>query len=121
MFGLSHTIPENSSTVLTDRDPIAWAQEAAERGAGELLLHFVDRDGTMTEGYDLDLLSRVTRAVSIPVIACGGVGNLKHLVDGVTMGGAAAVAAASIFHFTDQSPIKAHSYMHNAGLAVCNA
>lgn len=100
-------------------DPVAWAVEAAKRGAGEILLHFVDRDGTMEQGYDLELLAEINRKVPVPVIACGGVGTLQHLVDGAKEGGAAAVAAASIFHFTDQSPIKAHAYMHGAGLSVC--
>jgi cyclase len=112
-------VSTHSGTVFMKRDPVDWAIEAARRGAGEILLHFVDRDGMMDSGYDLDLLSKVSRSVSIPVMACGGVGTLQHLVDGVMQGGASAVAAASIFHFTDQSPIKAHSFMHDAGISVC--
>lgn len=112
-------VSTHSGTVLLKRDPADWAVEAARRGAGEILLHFVDRDGVMDSGYDLALLSKVSRAVSVPVMACGGVGTLQHLVDGVRQGGASAVAAASIFHFTDQSPIKAHSFMHDAGIPVC--
>ncbi|OGS72938.1 MAG: hypothetical protein A3F91_12295 [Flavobacteria bacterium RIFCSPLOWO2_12_FULL_35_11] len=114
-------VSTHRATRITQLKPVVWACEAAERGAGEILLHFVDREGTMEYGYDLTLLSEVTHAVSIPVIACGGVGNLQHFVDGVRIGGASAVAAASIFHFTDQSPIKAHSYMNGAGLPVCLA
>ena len=116
-----YCVSSHRATKLTQMDPVEWACEVAERGAGEILLHFVDRDGTMEHGYDLEILSRITQAVSIPVIACGGVGNLKHLVDGVKVGGASAVAAASIFHFTDQSPINAHGYMKGAGLPVCMA
>jgi len=105
---------------MTLRRVLPWVQEVAERGAGEIMIHFVDRDGMMA-GYDLDLLSNVTAVVSVPVIALGGVGTLQDLVDGVRVGGASAVAAASIFHFTDQSPIKAHSYMHDHGIPVCLA
>ncbi len=114
-----YRVSSHRGTRIHSQNPLEWAQEAADRGAGEILLHFVDRDGTMACGYDLDLLSEVTRRLSIPVIACGGVGNLKHLVDGISIGGASAAAAASIFHFTDQSPIKAHSFMHEAGIPVC--
>ena len=114
-----YVVSTHSGTRLTSLDPLDWAHDAVERGAGEIMLHFVDRDGTMGDGYDLDLLSKISGAVPVPVIACGGVGNLKHLVDGVNIGGASAVSAASIFHFTDQSPIKAHTYMYNAGLPVC--
>lgn len=105
---------------MTVRRVLPWAREASERGAGEILLHCVDRDGMMN-GYDLELLSKVTGAVTVPVMALGGVGSLQDLVDGVRMGGASAVGAASIFHFTDQSPIKAHSYMHAHGIPVCLA
>jgi len=117
----SYVVSSHRGTKLFPDDPVNWALEAARRGAGEILLHFVDRDGTMERGYDLDLLSQVSQAVPVPVIACGGVGNLQHLVDGVKIGGASAVAAASIFHFTDQSPIKAHSYMDGAEIPVCLA
>lgn len=109
-----------SATRLSDKDVVCWAIEAAERGAGELLLHFTDRDGMMC-GYDLTLLKAVADAVDVPVMALGGVGTLQDLVDGVIEGTASAVGAASIFHFTDQSPIKAHSYMHGKGIPVCIA
>jgi len=116
-----YRVSTHSGTRMGFRNVVEWAKEGADRGAGEILLHFVDRDGMMESGYDLDLLSGVSTAVSIPVMACGGVGNLQHLVDGVLVGKASAVAAASIFHFTDQSPIKAHSYMHDRGIPVCLA
>lgn len=101
----------------TGLDPVQWARRAAELGAGELLITAVDRDGTL-QGYDIELVRRVSEAVQIPVIASGGVGTLQHLVDGIRIGGASAVAAASIFHFTDQSVIKAKAFMQVAGLHV---
>lgn len=104
-------------TVATGLDPVAWAREVEQRGAGEILLTSIDREGTMT-GYDLDMISAVTGAVSIPVIASGGVGTIQDLVDGIKIGKASAVSAASIFHFTDQTIFKAHSHMKQAGLAV---
>jgi len=113
-------VSTHSARRVTPLEVIPWAVEVAERGAGEIMLHFVDRDGMMT-GYDLDLLRSVAEAVEVPVMALGGVGNLQHLVEGVLEGRASAVACASIFHFTDQSPIKAHSYMHDKGIPVCLA
>jgi cyclase len=101
----------------TGLDPVAWSKQAAELGAGEIMIYSVDKDGTM-EGYDLDLVCQVSNAVKIPVIACGGAGTLQHLVEGIRIGNASAVAAASIFHFTDQNPIKARTYMMEAGIDV---
>lgn len=101
----------------TGLDPVTWAKEAEQRGAGEILLTSIDREGTMS-GYDLDALKSVTSAVSIPVTASGGVGTIQDLVDGIVIGGASAVSAASIFHFTDQSIFKAHSHMKQKGLSV---
>lgn len=102
---------------VTDIDVVDWAVRAAELGAGEILLTSVEQEGTR-EGYDVATVRRVADAVTIPVIAAGGAGSLQDLVDVVTEGHASAVAAASIFHFTDQSPIKAHSFMKQAGLDV---
>jgi imidazole glycerol-phosphate synthase subunit HisF len=116
----NYRVSSHSGRKIDFRGVIPWAREVAERGAGEIFLHFVDRDGMMA-GYDLDLCARVVESVTIPVMACGGVGTLQDLVDGVSIGKASAVAAASIFHFTDQSPIKAHSYMHDRGIPVCLA
>ena len=82
----------------TGLDAVRWAVEMAERGAGEILLTSMDRDGTKS-GFDLELTRAVSDAVGVPVIASGGVGNLQHLADGVTLGGADAVLAASIFHY----------------------
>lgn len=101
----------------TGLDPVVWAKEAERRGAGEILLTSIDREGTMT-GYDLEMIKAVTAAVEIPVMASGGVGTIQDLVDGINVGHASAVCAASIFHFTDQSIFKAHSHMKEAGLPV---
>jgi cyclase len=101
----------------TGLDPVEWAKEAESLGAGEILLTCIDREGMMN-GYDLEVLKQVTSAVTIPVTASGGVGTIQDLVDGIVEGGASAVSAASIFHFTDQSIFKAHSHMKEKGLSV---
>lgn len=85
-------------TAVTGREAVAWAREAVERGAGELLVTSMDRDGTR-QGYDLELLRAMSDAVRVPVVASGGAGTVEHLVDAIATGGAAAVLAASIFHF----------------------
>jgi imidazole glycerol-phosphate synthase subunit HisF len=99
------------------RDAVAWAREATERGAGEILLTSMDRDGTR-DGYDLELTSAVARAVSVPVVASGGVGGLEHLYEGLTLGGADAALAASIFHFGEHSIRAAKAYLHARGVPV---
>ena len=86
----------------TGIDVLEWTEQVAEYGAGEILLTSMDRDGTK-EGFDNNLVSKVSSGISIPVIASGGVGNLDHLIDGVKIGGAEAVLAASIFHFSEFS------------------
>jgi len=101
----------------TDREAIAWATEVAQRGAGEILMTSMDRDGTR-EGFDHELNRAVSDAVGIPLIASGGVGGLQHLVEGVTLGGADAVLAASIFHLGEHTIGEAKAYMADAGLAV---
>ena len=100
-----------------DRDPVDLARELADRGAGEILLQSVERDGTMT-GYDLEAIRLVSRAVSIPVIASGGAGSYAHLLEALTYGEASAVAAASMFHFTEQTPREAKDYLGAHGIAV---
>lgn len=107
----------HSATVDTGRDPASWARELADRGAGEILLTSIDRDGTM-RGYDLELVERVASAVDLPVIASGGAGNYQHMIDVVKNAGASAVACASIFHFTEQTPAGAKVAMRDAGIAV---
>jgi len=101
----------------TGRDPVDWAREVAGRGAGEILLTSIDRDGTM-QGYDLALIASVAAAVDIPVIASGGAGSYQHMVQAVREGGASAVAAASMFHFTEQTPADAKRALHAAGIPV---
>lgn len=104
-------------TKATGLDPITWAKQVEEYGAGEILLTCIDREGMMN-GYDLETLRQATSAVTIPIIASGGVGTIQDLVDGIVVGGASGVSAASIFHFTDQSIFKAHSHMKQKGLSV---
>ncbi|MDD5299049.1 MAG: imidazole glycerol phosphate synthase cyclase subunit [Gallionella sp.] len=107
----------HSATVDTGRESVEWARELADRGVGEILLTSIDRDGTML-GYDVDIIERVARAVDIPVIASGGAGNYQHMIDAVLKAGASAVAAASMFHFTEQTPAGAKSAMQAAGIPV---
>jgi len=101
----------------TGRDAVAWAEEAVRLGAGEILLTSMDRDGTR-DGYDCALTRTVADAVSVPVIASGGVGTLQHLVEGVVDGGADAVLAASIFHFAQHSVAEAKATLAAAGITV---
>lgn len=101
----------------TGLDAIEWAREMERRGAGEILLTSMDRDGVRT-GYDIPLTRAISDAVGIPVIASGGVGNLDHLVEGVLEGHASAVLAASIFHFGEHSIGEAKVYMHERGVPV---
>ncbi len=99
------------------RDAVEWAREAERLGAGEILLTSMDRDGTR-QGFDLALTRAVADAVSIPVIASGGVGSLEHLADGVTLGRADAVLAASIFHFGEHTVAEAKRLMAGRGIEV---
>jgi cyclase len=98
-------------------DVVAWATEVAKRGAGEILLTSMNRDGSK-DGFDLELTAAVSDAVSVPVIASGGVGNLQHLVDGITKGHADAVLAASIFHYGEYTVGQAKEYMASQGIPV---
>lgn len=104
----------------TGREVIAWARELEDRGAGEILITSIEHDGAM-QGYDLALIEAVVRSVSIPVIASGGAGNYQHMVDAVVQAGASAVAAASIFHFTEQTPAGAKAALAAAGVPVRQA
>tara|TARA_B110000027_G_scaffold40041_1_gene44236 strand:+ start:918 stop:1697 length:780 start_codon:yes stop_codon:yes gene_type:complete len=101
----------------TGIDAIDWAKKMTDLGAGEILLTSMDRDGTKN-GFDLDLTSRVSDSISVPLIASGGVGNLQHLADGVTLGKADAVLAASIFHFSEHSVLEAKQFMSEQGINV---
>ncbi|OHA08694.1 MAG: imidazole glycerol phosphate synthase cyclase subunit [Candidatus Sungbacteria bacterium RIFCSPLOWO2_01_FULL_60_25] len=100
----------------TGLNPREWAREAAGRGAGEIFLNSIDRDGSLA-GYDLELIRTVVAAVRIPVVACGGVGKWQDLVEGIRAG-ASAVAAANIFHFTEQSTRNAKKHLASAGIDV---
>ena len=101
----------------TPLDAVEWAVESERRGAGEILLTSMDRDGTR-DGYDLGLTRAVVDAVGVPVIASGGVGTLDHLVDGAVAGGADAVLAASIFHFGQHTVAEAKQYLAEHGVVV---
>jgi cyclase len=98
-------------------DAVAWAKQVVSLGAGEILLTSMDRDGTRT-GYDLQLTRCIVEAVDVPVIASGGVGGLDHLYQGVMVGGADAVLAASIFHFGEYSIAEVKTYLHERGVTV---
>lgn len=107
----------HAGTQATGRRPEEWARELADRGAGEILITSIDRDGTM-QGYDLALVENVARAVNLPVIASGGAGSYEHMRQAVQEAGASAVAAASIFHFTEQTPAEAKKALAAAGIPV---
>ena len=101
----------------TGLDAVEWARKMVELGAGEILLTSMDRDGTKN-GFDLDVTRAISDAVHVPVIASGGVGNLQHLADGVTIGKADAVLAASIFHFGEYSIQEAKQFMADQGIEM---
>jgi cyclase len=101
----------------TGLDVVDLARRLVDHGAGELLVTAIDRDGTMS-GFDLEVTRRIADAVTVPVIASGGTGTLAHLMEAVRDGHASAVAVGSLFHFTDQSPIKARAYLRGAGINV---
>jgi imidazole glycerol-phosphate synthase subunit HisF len=101
-------------TKATGVDPLDLATRAVDLGAGEILLTSIDRDGTM-EGYDIEATRRVSEAVSVPVIASGGAGSYEHMAEVLTEGKASDVAAASIFHFTQQTPLEAKQYLAAQG------
>jgi cyclase len=99
------------------REAVEWAREAIERGAGEVLLTSMDRDGT-TDGYDLELTRAVADAVAVPVIASGGAGELRHLSEAILSGGADAVLCASIFHYGTHTVHEAKQHLREAGIPV---
>jgi cyclase len=101
----------------TGRDALLWAREVEQRGAGEILLTSMDRDGTQV-GYDIDLLRAVSSVVSIPVIASGGAGVLEHFAEALTAGGASAVLAASLFHSREMSIGQLKDYLRKKGVPV---
>lgn len=101
----------------TGRTVVDWVKQLEDRGAGEILVTSIERDGTMA-GYDLALVEAVVDAVNIPVIASGGAGTYQHMVDAVLQAGASAVAAASLFHYTEQTPAGAKAALRQAGISV---
>lgn len=101
----------------TGKCPFDWARQVEQLGAGEILIHAIDRDGS-GQGYDLDLIAKVTAAVSIPVIALGGVGAWEHFAEVIRATGVSAVAAANIFHYSENSVYNAKKYLFDAGLNV---
>lgn len=107
----------NAGRTPTGRDVVEWARELEDRGAGEILVTSIERDGAMI-GYDLGLVEAVASAVNIPVIASGGAGNYQHMVDAVVQAGASAVAAASMFHFTEHTPAGAKAALAQAGIPI---
>jgi cyclase len=110
-------VMSHCGTTTTGRDPVEWAKRATELGAGEILLTSIERDGAMN-GYDLDLVRSVSEAVGVPVIAAGGCGTYEHMAQVLSGSRAAAVAAASMFHFTEQTPREAKKYLAERGFHV---
>ena len=115
--GQSAKVWIRSGAEKTDIDPIKHAVHLADLGAGEIFLNCIDRDGCM-EGYDLELAENVAKAVSVPVICCGGAGNFMHLFDLLNETRVSAAACASIFHFGDNNPIRARSYLRNMNVPM---
>ncbi len=107
----------NGGRTPTGRDAVAWVAEVVALGAGEILLTSMDRDGTR-DGFDIEMLKAVGAVATVPLIASGGVGDLDHLVQGATEGGADAVLAASIFHFGEHTVADAKRHLAGAGVAV---
>jgi cyclase len=115
----SYQVYTHSGSRPTGLRPDDWARQVEALGAGEIFLNSIDRDGSK-QGYDLELIRRVSDSVSIPVVACGGVGNYADFAPGVLEGGASAVAAANIFHFIEHSTIVAKAHLLRSGrAAVC--
>ena len=115
--GQGYEVFLDGGRVATGRDAVEWIREGVERGAGEILLTSMDRDGT-EDGYELELTRGAADAVGVPVIASGGAGSLGHLVDAVEQGGADAVLCASIFHYGTYSVREAKEAMRAAGIPV---
>jgi len=113
----SWTVYLHGGRTPTELDAIEWAVQACDLGAGEILLTSMDRDGTR-EGYDIELTRKIAEAVTVPVIASGGVGNIDHMYDGLTAGKADAVLAASIFHFREISIRAVKEYLEQKGIPV---
>lgn len=115
--GSSYQVYINGGRIPTGKDALEWAKEAERRGAGEILLTSMDKDGTK-DGYDLELTAMISQEVGIPVIASGGAGNLEHLYEAVTIGQADAVLCASIFHYREYTIKEAKEYLRDKGVSV---
>jgi cyclase len=115
--GAGWTVYTHGGRKPAGRDAVAWAREGVRRGAGEILLTSMDKDGTK-DGYDLDLTRAISAAVDVPVIASGGAGTLEHLHEAVSLGKADAVLAASIFHFGEFTIRQAKEYLRSKGVEV---
>jgi cyclase len=115
--GGSYQVYTHSGASRTGMSAEQWAKQVQELGAGEIFLNSIDRDGSKL-GYDIELISRVSESVSIPVIACGGVGNYKHFSSGITDGHASAVAAGNIFHYIEHSTIVAKAHLLKSGIDI---
>jgi cyclase len=112
-----HRVRRDGNREATPYTAVEWARRVEELGAGEILLNSIDRDGMKT-GYDLPLLDAVSGAVTIPVIGCGGVGDWNHFSEALRQTRVDAVAAANIFHYSDQSVYLAKKHLVEAGMAV---
>jgi len=115
--GETWRVMSRCGTQPTELEPVAWAKRCEELGAGEILLTSIDRDGAM-QGYDVEITRAVVDAVSVPVIASGGAGSYADMARVVLDGGASAVAAASIFHFTEMTPREAKQHLKECGIPV---
>lgn len=115
--GKKREVFTHGGTKPAGKDPLEWAKESVSLGAGEIIITSIDREGTMT-GYDLEFAALASKSLSVPVILHGGAGTLEHLKEGITIGRASGIAAASIFHFTDQNPIKVRLYLKDSGINV---
>ena len=115
--GNKWTCFSNSGTKDKKLNPISWSKKLEELGAGEILITSIDKDGT-NEGYDYDLISEVTSQVKVPVIASGGAGNCYDMYKAIKHSGASAIAAASIFHFTETTPMEAKLFLDEKGIAI---
>jgi len=118
--GAAYEVYTHQGSKATGLEPSAWARHAQERGAGEILITSIDRDGSL-EGYEHALNRAVVEAVDIPVLVCGGAGKWQDFVDGFTIAGASAVCTTNIYHFTENSIRSAKDYLRNAGVAVREA
>ena len=106
----NYSCVSNSSKQIRDKNPLDWAVECANRGAGEIILTSIDNDGVM-KGYEFELIEQISNKIQVPIIASGGAGNYNHMLKAFKCG-ASAVAAASIYHFTEQTPSKAKEFLN---------